>query len=291
MSSRAPAPAGRDESCTYRCRRAAWRFAALIPATVAVLAWAATNIAAGASASVPPRSCPPRVLFHVAKNDWAPASQELAPKNAATLRLCGYSGVNGMAPLQLERSRLVTDERLVTHLADEFDALPPYPKVSPFCVLDDSSQVLALLAYPHGQQVTVALDETGCNRVTNGDVARIASGYGNTPGGPHLVAELKALAAPLHGDARVSGVIRVCGGPAVTRRAPPRCFSQDATVAVLDAQGQVVAARKTSHARFSFSLPPGTYTLLARTAGTRGERRVVLKANQTVHTSIVVPIQ
>jgi hypothetical protein len=133
------------------------------------------------------------VLFHVPKNDWAPASRELAPKGAAALSLCGYPGANGAVPLQLERSRLLTSERLVTHLADEFDALPPYPDVQFHCPMDDGSQVLALLAYPGGRQVMVALDETGCNRVTNGDVVRIASGYNNTPVGPRLVAELKAL--------------------------------------------------------------------------------------------------
>jgi hypothetical protein len=260
-------------------------FSGFIVAVVAMFAWSATNIAAQASVSVQPVSCPPRVLFHVPKNDWAPASQELAPKGAAAVRLCGYPGVNGAVPLQLERSRLLTGERLVTSLVDEFDALPPYPKASLFCGLDDGSQVLALLAYPGGRQVTVALDETGCNRVTNGDVVRIASGYGNTPVGPRLVAELKALAALLRGDAHVSGLVRLCGGPA-----PGRCFSQDATVTVLDAQGQVVATGKTSQARFSFSLPPGTYTLVARTGGTRGQRKVVLKANQTVQANIVIPI-
>lgn len=245
----------------------------------------ASNIAAYASGSAQPVSCPPRVLFHVPKNDWAPASQELAPEGAAAVRLCGYPGANGAVPLQLERSRLLTGERLVTHLVDEFDALPPYPKASLFCTLDDGSQVLALLAYPGGRQVTVAVDETGCNRATNGDVARIASGYGNTPVGPHLVAGLKALTAPLRGDAHVSGLIRLCGGPA-----PGRCFSQNATVTVLGAQGHVVATAKTSQARFSFALPPGTYTLIATTGGTRGQRKVVLTANQTVQANIIIPI-
>jgi hypothetical protein len=260
-------------------------FSGFIVAVVAMFAWSATNIAAQASVSVQPVSCPPRVLFHVPKNDWAPASHELAPKGAAAVRLCGYPGVNGAVPLQLERSRLLTGERLVTSLVDEFDALPPYPKASLFCGDDDDSQVLALLAYPGGRQVTVALDETGCNRVTNGDVVRIASGYGNTPVGPRLVAELKALTAPVRGDAHVSGLFRLCGGPP-----PGLCFSQNATVTVLDAQGQVVATGKTSQARFSFSLPPGTYTLIATTGGTRGQRKVVLKANQTVQANIIIPI-
>lgn len=286
MSSRAPAAAGQNESPdASRHPRTPWLVRVLLLAVVAISAWAATDLAARASGRVQPLACPARVLFHVPKNDWAPANRELAPKGAAVLRLCGYPGANSAVPLQLERARLVSDERLVSHLVDEFDALPPYPKAGLFCALDDSSQVLALLAYPGGQQVTVALDETGCNRVTNGDVVRIASGYANTPVGPRLVAELRALAAPLRGDARVAGLIRLCGGPA-----PSRCFSQDATVTVLDAQGQVVATAKSSHARFAFSLPPGTYSLIASTGGVRGERKVVLKADRTVQATIVVPI-
>jgi len=254
-------------------------------AVLALVALAAAGVGARAAANVQPLACPTRVLLHVAKNDWAPASEELAPRGAAALRLCGYAGLNGAAPLQLERSRLLSGGGLVTQLVDEFDALPPYPEVGVHCPLDDGSQVLALLAYPGGRRVTVALDETGCNRVTNGELARIASGYDDTPVGPRLVAELRALTAPVHGDAHVAGLIRLCGGPA-----PSRCFSQDGTVTVLDSHGQVVAAAKTRHARFALSLPPGTYSLVARTGGARGERTVVLGAGRTVHANVVVGI-
>jgi hypothetical protein len=286
MSSRVPAAAGRSESNgASRRARASCLLPGLILTLVLVAASAAANVVARASGGVEPESCPPRVLSSVPKNGWAPASQQLAPKDAAALRLCGYPGFDGSAPsLLLERSRLVTGAALVTRLVDELDALPAYPK-GLLCQLDDGSQVLALLAYPHGRQVTVALDETGCNRVTNGDVVRTASGYGDTPVGPQLVAELKALAAPVHGDADVSGLVRLCGGPA-----PSRCFYQDATVTVLDPRSEVVATGKTSHARFFFSLPPGTYTLVARTGGTRGQRKVTLTAHHTMQANIVIPI-
>ncbi len=254
-------------------------------AVLALVAIAATGIAARASTGVQPRSCPARVLFHVPANDWAPARAQLAPRGAAALRLCGYAGLNGAAPLALERSLLVNDGGLIAHLVDEFDALPPYPKGGLFCTLDDDSQVLALLTYPGGRRVTVALDETGCNRVSNGDVVRIASGYDNTPVGPRLVAELRALTAPVSGDARVAGLIRLCGGPA-----PSRCASEDGTVTVLDSQGQVVAATGTRDARFALSLPPGTYSLVAVAGGAHGERTVVLEADRTVHVTVVVPI-
>lgn len=255
-------------------------------AVLALIALAAAGVGARAAASAQPLPCPARALPHVAKNGWAPASEELAPRGAAALRLCGYAGLNGAAPLALERSRLLSGGGLVTHLVDELDALPPYPKAQLFCTLDDGSQVLALFAYPGGRRVTVAVDETGCNRVTNGDLARIASGYDNTPVGPRLVAELRALTAPVSGDAHVAGLIRLCGGPA-----PSRCVSQDATVTVLDSHGQVVVAAKTREARFALSLPPGTYSLVATTGGATGERTVVLVAHRTVNANIVVPIR
>ncbi|MGD0386993.1 MAG: carboxypeptidase-like regulatory domain-containing protein [Solirubrobacteraceae bacterium] len=254
-------------------------------AVLAVLALAATGVGARAAASVKPASCPARVLRQVPANDWAPARAQLAPHGAAVLRLCGYAGLNGAAPLALERTLLVSDGGLIAHLVDEFDALPPYPKAGLFCPLDDGSQVLALLTYPGGRRVTVALDETGCNRVSNGDVVRIASGYDNTPVGPRLVAELRALTAPVSGDAHVTGLIRLCGGPA-----PSRCAFEDGTVTVLDSHGQVVAATRTRHARFALSLPPGTYSLVAVAGGAHGRRTVVLEADHTVNATVVVPI-
>jgi hypothetical protein len=83
---------------------------------------------------------------------------------------------------------------------------------------------------------------------------------------------------------RVNGSIRLCGGPA-----PSRCFLRDGTVSALRGE-RVVATEKTEHARFSFALAPGRYTLLARTGGTRGEREVSIVANRTLHANIVIPV-
>ncbi len=163
-------------------------------ACIILLVIAATAVAARASASVAPPEFPARVLPDVPRNGWAAAREELAPKGASALRLCRYAGANAPSALKLARSRLVTDPSLLTHLVDELDALPPFPDLPFACPMDDGSQILALLRYPHGQSVTVAFDETGCNRVTNGDVVRIANGYGNAVG-PRLVAELKSLTA------------------------------------------------------------------------------------------------
>lgn len=234
----------------------------------------------GATARVQPAGCPAHSLERVPANAWQPARETLAPPAAVTLRLCRYRGLNGPEPLLLARSRLITAPALLSHLSGELDALPRYPKspAATSCPSDDGSQVLALLAYPGGERVVVAAALTGCQAVTNGDVTSLANGYANTPNGPRLLSELKSLTA----IARVHGVIHLCGGPA-----PSRCFTQNATVT---ATGTAIATERTDHAAFSFTLPPGTYTLTATTGGTSGTRHVTLVAGQNLTADITMPV-
>jgi hypothetical protein len=84
---------------------------------------------------------------------------------------------------------------------------------------------------------------------------------------------------------RVTGLIQLCGGPA-----PGRCFLQNATVSVVARRHLVVAKQETRHARFSFLLVPGEYTLVATTGGTRRQRTIVIKAHQLLHANIVIPV-
>jgi hypothetical protein len=98
----------------------------------------------------------------------------------------------------LARSRLVTQPGLVADLVRAFDALPPVPPIPFHCPSDDGSEVVALAAYRGGESVTVELDRTGCQRVTNGDLIRIASGYHDTPGAQRLESELSTLTGSKH---------------------------------------------------------------------------------------------
>jgi hypothetical protein len=83
-------------------------------------------------------------------------------------------------------------------------------------------------------------------------------------------------------DARVSGSVKLCGGPA-----PGRCFTEQVHVAVLDADKHVVASSNPSHGRFSFSLASGAYTVLATNGGqTVGKTSVRAVAGQTRHANI-----
>jgi hypothetical protein len=112
------------------------------------------------------------------------------------MRLCRYSGVNDSPRDRLVRSRLLSDPRLVTKLVREFNELPPFPPGGFACPADVGSQILALLAYPNGQRLTIAFELSGCEGVMNGDLIRIANGYGSHPRlGPRLLAELEQLAS------------------------------------------------------------------------------------------------
>jgi hypothetical protein len=81
---------------------------------------------------------------------------------------------------------------------------------------------------------------------------------------------------------RVTGLIRVCGGPA-----PGRCRSDDGTAYVLGARRRVLATQETRHARFSFLMPPGRYTLAAMADGMRDQRSIIVKADVVLHANIV----
>jgi hypothetical protein len=208
---------------------------------------------------------------------------ELVPNGPVAVRLCRYAGLNDPLRLALARSRIVTQRVLVAHLAQELDTLPPFPtRHPPHCPSDDGSQIVALFAYAGSQHLTVAFDRTGCNLVTNGDLARI----GDTPVGRNLNTELWRLTAPAAGSAHVTGLVRLCGG-----LAPGHCFTQNGAVGVLDTAGEVVATQATTRASFSFSLPPGTYSLVATTGRATGRQTVTLIAGRRVHSNIVVPIR
>jgi hypothetical protein len=86
-------------------------------------------------------------------------------------------------------------------------------------------------------------------------------------------------------DGHVVGVIRLCGGPH-----PGRCFTQDGVVLALNAQQHTLATEHTHHAAFSFVLPAGTYTLEAKTGGTRGRQTVLVRRGKTTTANIVIPI-
>ena len=140
-----------------------------------------------------PAPCSTKPPSRVPVERWSAARAELAPPGASAIRLCRYSGLNAHPRLTLVGSRLLESRNLVQQLVSEFDRLPSLTGAVA-CPADDLSQVLAVLTYPAGHQVTITVGLTGCALVTNGSGHRSAAGIGSPrPFGPQLVAQLERL--------------------------------------------------------------------------------------------------
>lgn len=157
-----------------------------------------------------PAGCAARGAGAVSYNGWRAAGVTLAPSGARAIRLCRYGG---LPALRLQASRLLTGAS-VKELTAEFDRLPALRPDHPAtaCPADFGSRVIAHLAYPDGQQVTIAVALTGCNHLTNGNLRRSAAGFGHPPTyGPRLIAELERLTAG-QGPSRRLGRAAAAGG-------------------------------------------------------------------------------
>ncbi len=84
----------------------------------------------------------------------------------------------------------------MSELLGELDRLPAPPSGALACPDDDGSQIAVILAYPDGHQVTITVELTGCNMVTNGSVKRAALGVGSASASwPPLIVQLERLAS------------------------------------------------------------------------------------------------
>ena len=86
-------------------------------------------------------------------------------------------------------------------------------------------------------------------------------------------------------DARVLGVVKLCGGP------NPGCFTEAVQVSVETNQGHKVVVRehlsRGAHGHFSFELRPGVYSVSATNGGLSvGTVTVHASASQTVRANI-----
>ena len=169
------------------------RASAALAATAACLALAGCGGLAAASPPplIPPTpaACPAKPLPSLPAQSWPAVQSALAPAGASEIRLCRYSGVNAHPRLALVRSRLLVGAAGVGALVRAFDQLPTGPPGLINCPSDDGSQIVARLAYPAGQRVTITVALTGCTQVTNGSVARTAVGTS-------LIGQLERFLAP-----------------------------------------------------------------------------------------------
>ena len=100
-----------------------------------------------------------------------------------------------------------------------------------------------------------------------------------------IVALLAYGSASAASDGRLTGSILLCGGPA-----PGRCVGRDGSVSVFGRHDRLVAIRSTEHSHFTFSLPAGRYTLLARSGDTRAQRQVRIRAGRTLRANVVIAV-
>jgi hypothetical protein len=64
-------------------------------------------------------------------------------------------------------------------------------------------------------------------------------------------------------NARITGVVKVCGAPLLGEEYS--CTPQSGSVSVFGPRNRLVAHERVSHGRYSFRLSPGTYEVVART--------------------------
>jgi hypothetical protein len=130
---------------------------------------------------------------------WPAARRELAPPGPVATQLCRYSAEIGRPVLRLRTSRRLTAHKAVAFFASELGALPDQHGTV-VCPVDDGSQVIARLTYPHSRSLAVSVGLRGCEIATNGTVSRTASGFGSpSEKVPPLVDQLERI-LPLTGS-------------------------------------------------------------------------------------------
>lgn len=156
----------------------------ILAAALAVLA------VSGAGATEPhPAACAARAPIELPVNPWPAAHSELAPPGASEIRLCRYNGFTGRQSRGLAATTLVSQASAVAELVGELDALKAFSgKV--FCPMDNGVEIDMLLSYSSGRAVSIRVEPTGCETVSNGSVTRTAA---TTAAGTRLLATVDQL--------------------------------------------------------------------------------------------------
>lgn len=202
------------------------------------------------------------------------ADKMLVPAGARTLLLCRYSGTESRTVgfHRLLSTTYLTSARKVARLASELNALPP-ANGAYACPNDNGTAIIARFGYAKGGANPVRVGLSGCELVTNGKLNAIGDGKS-------VISQLANL-VPL--PATVTGIVRVCGGPAPGHchvetygscTASAGCTTTD-RVAAIDGRGRLVQAVRLKHARFTMLLPAGAYTLQLLADGPRTHGQVV----------------
>jgi hypothetical protein len=87
-------------------------------------------------------------------------------------------------------------------------------------------------------------------------------------------------------SARITGIVKVCGGPLLGEKAS--CSLQAGYMFVFDRKHHLVARQRLRRGRYSFSVPPATYELVERNSANSVTHATKAKAAETTVVNFVI---
>jgi hypothetical protein len=101
-----------------------------------------------------------------------------------------YGGLNDTPQFRLRKAVTVTGPIELSQLAQELDALPPFPAAPMLCPFGEGAYYLIALHYISGGDVTVKAEDRGCETISLAPSNRAVAWAATTPGFYPLLAEL-----------------------------------------------------------------------------------------------------
>jgi hypothetical protein len=105
----------------------------------------------------------------------------LLRRNAISVLVEQFGGMNDQPPLHLKASLQTTDRALVNELVSEVNALPAFPNEVMSCRADDGSYFVLVFTYASGPATSVKAEATGCGGVYLGGSNRAVAWTATTP--------------------------------------------------------------------------------------------------------------
>jgi hypothetical protein len=116
-------------------------------------------------------------------------NRELVPGTPCSVVLSRYAGLPAHVGTKLVGRVELRSPPLLRRLTNEFNALPPHVTGTIVCPNDRGSEIVAILKYPHRQDLRLTVTLTGCSGVLRGSVTRSALGRP----GAKLIGQLERL--------------------------------------------------------------------------------------------------
>jgi hypothetical protein len=102
----------------------------------------------------------------IAASSCAPiARSAVAPDGGPSVLIQQFGGMNDQPPLRVQRSVRIFDSGEMGQLADELNALPPFPNGVWSCPFDDAAYFEVLFTYADGTSTPFRVNARGCRAV------------------------------------------------------------------------------------------------------------------------------